>query len=70
MEKQNDRKYRHRELPDEFWEALLQVRNYLFQDPAFQCFVCSHSYHRQPLASAFWVVDSWLDVMMTEDEIP
>lgn len=44
--------------PDEFWEALTQVRNYLLQDEAFFWFCCLNALEH-PLADAFWCIDAW-----------
>jgi len=45
----------------EFWLALLHVRNYVFKDPVFAHFVCTHHSHNIQLAADFWFVDKWLD---------
>jgi len=62
------RQYRHLSPSGEFWVALEHVRNYLLQDPAFSCFVCLHRLHEDPLATDFWIVDTWLHAAQVQPE--
>lgn len=51
-----------RELPDEFWEALLQVRDYLMRDKTFTELIYGPTNRREDLRQSFDIVDNWLNV--------
>ena len=54
-------KYRHWDLPDSFWQDLIQVRDYLISDRPFRDFVYGLRIERDPLAKAFLHLDVWID---------
>ena len=48
------------ELPPEFWESLLWVRNFLQQDPVFDYIMFGSPNRGNELRRAFDVLDCWL----------
>jgi hypothetical protein len=54
-------------LPQEFWGALMLVRNHLLQDPSFSFSVCAPGNRDLPLAKAFWLVDAWMTVHLSKE---
>ncbi|MDZ4684005.1 MAG: hypothetical protein SH850_02880 [Planctomycetaceae bacterium] len=55
-----------REVPHEFWEALLQVCNYLMRDYTFIDSIYGPTAHRADLRRSFDIVDNWLKEYLEE----
>jgi hypothetical protein len=60
-------RYRSYLLPPEFWGALMQVRQYLFESEEFVEKVYGHTERDELLRSAFCLVDCVVDASADQD---
>ena len=62
----NKQAVRHQVRHHLFWRAVLEVRNYLFEDEYHDCRARPHSERAGHIFEAVQVLDCWLDVAIEE----
>ena len=67
-DRKTDRKYRNRELPDLFWDALWQVRDCLLKDKVHWHYYRGDELFPHSVFDALCVIDSWMKAMVVDDE--